>query len=121
MKTTHPICCAALAVLCASSSAAAQGHAGLWRYKDRGVWIQITVDGKAFQCRVDKDEVTTFTSEGKVSGDEIHWNKIWGNNPFAIVGGVLFIEASGRRLEFAPARVAMSSLCKSPLAAPSGL
>jgi hypothetical protein len=88
---------------------------GTWQYRDRAVWVQIGSDGRAFQCRIDRDDVTTFTSEGRVNGSEIHWQQIWGVSRFELNGPTLALYLSGRTVEFGRTNRPMSPLCKSPL------
>ena len=44
----------ALCVTVLAGAAIAQGttHAGVWRYKDRGVWVQVNAEANAYQCRI---------------------------------------------------------------------
>jgi hypothetical protein len=90
-------------------------QSGTWRYKDRGVWIQLQSDGRAYQCRIDKDETTTYTSAGNVAKNKIKWEAIWGENEIEVVGDSLFLVASGRRLEFTRATRPMDAICRNPL------
>ena len=115
----HPLFFCIFAFVAIGAAQATPLANGLWRYKDRGVWVQIDNGGAAFQCRIDKDEKTSYTSKGKVVGDTIEWQDIWGIDKFEVAGDTLFINASGRRIEFARAKSAMSPLCRNPLASAS--
>jgi hypothetical protein len=104
------------ALLVLALPAEATSYAGTWRYKDRGVWIELHSDGRAYQCRIDKDEATTYTSSGKVAGSRVKWDAIWGENEFEVRGDSLFVITDGRRLEFNRTSRRMDAICKSPLA-----
>ncbi len=47
-------------------------HTGLYQFEKNSVWIRITKEGNAYQCRIGSGQV--YRSEGILKiGDEIHW------------------------------------------------
>ncbi|MBP7252283.1 MAG: hypothetical protein KBA75_02220 [Alphaproteobacteria bacterium] len=55
-------------------------YVGTWQYPGHTVWITIKPDGKAFQCRVDKDGTTVYRANGVVKGDKVKWDLLWGED-----------------------------------------
>jgi hypothetical protein len=81
---------------------------GLWKFENRAVWINISDDGSAFQCRIDRDG-TVLAARGRFSPpDGIAWDKYWNTETLEYAEGTLTIEGTttyGDRSEsFSPVR-----------------
>jgi hypothetical protein len=81
---------------------------GLWKFGDRAVWIKISDDGSAFQCRIDRDG-TVLTARGRFSAPyHIAWDQYWNTETLEYAEGTLTIEGTtsyGNRPEsFSPVR-----------------
>jgi hypothetical protein len=82
--------------------------AGLWKFADRAIWIKISADGSAFQCRIDSDG-TVLSAHGRFNPpDHIAWDQYWNTETLEYAEGTLTIKgipSYGTRLEsFNPAR-----------------
>jgi hypothetical protein len=89
-------------------------YAGVWQYPDAGVWIKIQPDGRAFQCRIDKNG-NAVRSEGKlVYGDRIEWQSHWWTDKITLNGSKLVLENRYGTFEFFPAVEEMSKACEAP-------
>jgi hypothetical protein len=85
--------------------------AGLWKYPNRGVWIQINKDGTAFQCRTGRDRL--FVSRGKFqSPDSIAWESFWGTERIEFSPGSLTVHHKAGPSGWVPARGPMSPECR---------
>ena len=81
---------------------------GLWKFENRAVWIKISDDGSAFQCRMDRDG-TLLTARGRFNApDQIAWDRYWNTETLEYAEGTLTIEGTttyGNRPEsFSPVR-----------------
>jgi hypothetical protein len=105
----------ATALLIESVSAPAAGRpidlkavAGLWKFADRAIWIKISEDGSAYQCRIDSDG-TVLAAHGRFhQPDYIVWDEYWNTEALEYAEGTLTIKGTpsyGHRLEsFSPVR-----------------
>ena len=82
--------------------------AGLWKFENRAVWIKLSVDGSAFQCRIDSDG-TVHAAHGRFNlPNHIVWDRYWNTETLKWAEGTLTIRGTpdyGNRLEsFNPVR-----------------
>ena len=87
---------------------------GLWKFPDRGVWIQVYADGSAFQCRVRRDG-SVIASRGAVSADAqgIQWEMQWGLDQVRVTDTTLSLSGQFGAFEFVRSQVPMSPSCGS--------
>ena len=61
----------------------------IWQFEDRAVWLVLGAQGQAFQCRADR---SVYRSEGRVEGDHIFWESIWGTDRIQILDDAVVLE-----------------------------
>ena len=89
-------------------------YVGLWQYPDRWVWIKITSQGQAFQCRIDKDR-TLFRSEGiLVEGDQIIWQENWGVDSITRKANHIILDGKYGIFEYELTDIEMDAACEPP-------
>ncbi len=89
-------------------------YVGLWQYPDRWVWIKITPQGQAFQCRIAKDR-TVFRSEGTlIEGDKIIWQEIWGVDSIRRDANSIILNGKYGEFEYELTDNEMDPACESP-------
>jgi hypothetical protein len=87
---------------------------GLWKYPDRFVWIKITEEGRAFQCRIAKDG-TVFRSEGTLlEGDKILWQDIWGVDSITREANHIALDGKYGKFEYEFSDIEMDPACEAP-------
>jgi uncharacterized protein (DUF2147 family) len=87
---------------------------GLWQYPDRWVWIKITPEGQAFQCRIATDR-TVYHSQGVlVEGDQVIWDEIWGVDSIRKEADNIILDGKYGEFEYVPAAEEMDPICGSP-------
>src|SRR6185295_19466128 len=85
---------------------------GLWKLPDRSVWIKITEEGQAFQCRIAKDG-TVYRSEGTLlEGDQIHWQEIWGVDSITRAANRIALDGKYGKFEYEFTDIEMDSACE---------
>lgn len=87
---------------------------GFWQYPNRAVWIHITEDQRAFQCRISKDD-TVYKSVGALeNGQKIVWKELWGTDQVNLSDGRISLK--GKSGKFSLVRVYQISdyRCRSP-------
>jgi uncharacterized protein (DUF2147 family) len=87
---------------------------GLWQYPDRWVWIEITPEGQAFQCRIATDR-TVYRSQGVLAqGDRIIWEEVWGVDSIRKEAGNIVLDGQYGEFEYVPTAEKMDPVCGSP-------
>lgn len=99
----------------ANSQERSEDFSGLWQFPNTGVWIDIRPDGKAFQCRIDTDYKTTYTSSGLVTGNTVEWQNIWGTEKIDRKDHSLVLDGKFGKFSFVRSRLPMAVICQSPL------
>src|SRR5450631_2808186 len=87
----------AVAVL-ASSSGCGEGskrtEPGLYQFEEKTVWVRLTPQGRAFQCRVGDGRV--YTARGTINpSNQIEWERYWGVEGLAYDGDSIVISGKG--------------------------
>ncbi len=91
--------------------------AGLWQFGQNAAWVQISLDGAAFQCRIAPDG-TVYTSKGSfVATNAIHWQQIWGIDQVSLPAGALVLKGRYGTFEYRRTSQPMGAAC---VAAPQG-
>ena len=89
-------------------------YVGLWQYPDRWVWIKITQQGQAFQCRIDDDR-TLIRSEGVlIEGDQIIWKENWGVDSITREANHIILDGKYGIFEYELADIDMDPACEPP-------
>jgi hypothetical protein len=87
---------------------------GLWKYPTTSVWIKITEEGHAFQCRIDKDG-TVYRSEGTlVDEDQIVWQEIWGVDVITREANRITLDGKYGKFEYEFTDIEMDPACEAP-------
>jgi hypothetical protein len=74
--------------------------AGLWRFAEKSVWIQIDENGSAYQCRIGK-EGTVYSARGTFAApDSIEWRAIWGVDKISLRSGTMSLKGPYGEFEF---------------------
>jgi hypothetical protein len=88
--------------------------AGLWRFPNRSVWIEVSEDGSLFQCRRPR-QGALITSRGQYHPPNVFvWEHYWGTEEIEHVsGGPLTVHARFGVFDFVPSGdLPMSAECK---------
>ena len=87
---------------------------GLWKYPDRSVWIKITEEGQAFQCRI-AGGGTVYRSVGTlIEGDQIHWQENWGVDSITRVANRIALDGKYGKFEYEFTDIEMDPACEAP-------
>jgi hypothetical protein len=87
---------------------------GLWQFPDRTVWIKITEEGQAFQCRIDKDG-TVYRSAGTIiGGDQIYWQENWGIDSITREANRIALDGKYGKFEYEFTDIPMDPACEAP-------
>ena len=87
---------------------------GLWKYPDRWVWVKITEDGQAFQCRIAKDG-TVYRSEGTlIESNQIQWQEIWGVDSITREANHIALNGKYGKFEYEFTDIEMDPACEAP-------
>jgi outer membrane biogenesis lipoprotein LolB len=90
---------------------------GLWQFPDIQVWIQISSDGSAFQCRVAQDD-ELIVSKGRFdNAGSIVWEQHWGTDRVYIVPGSIVLRGIYGKFTYITATSPLSDGCANALAA----
>ncbi len=72
-----------------------ESYSGLWKFKERSVWIKILNSGDTFQCRIPKNG-EPIKSSGVISGGKIVWDRpSWGANGIDVQNDKLVLTGGG--------------------------
>jgi hypothetical protein len=104
-----------LSVACSSSPSVLSGAVGLWQFPNRGVWIQVNVDGSAFQCRY-APSGRLFKSKGTfVPPHSIVWQwDNWGTDQVSLAAGMLTLSGKWGAFSYARATAPIYKPCLAP-------
>jgi hypothetical protein len=85
--------------------------AGLWKFPEKAVWIQVNSDGTLFQCRMGGDQL--FVSRGKFqTPDSFVWESFWGTERIEHSSGSLTVYHAYKPGSYVRARGPMSPECQ---------
>ncbi len=87
-------------------------YVGLWQYPGHTVWIEIKADGSATQCRIDKGDANIYRATGKVTGDKIVWNTLWGTDRIKALPGAIVLQGKYGTFHYVTALDAEDESCK---------
>lgn len=91
-----------------------KGFTGIWQYPNRSVWVEISPENNVYQCRIDKDK-SVISSSGKLKGNIITWEKIWGPDTVTRVGDSIFLKGKYGNFQFVKTTKEMIHNCQNPL------
>jgi hypothetical protein len=98
----------------AAASTVLEGAVGLWQFPDRGVWVQVSADGSAFQCRY-APSGRLFISKGKfVSPHSIKWQEIWDTDEVSLANGFLTLSGKWGKFSYGKAKDPLYEKCLTP-------
>jgi len=87
---------------------------GLWKYPTTSVWIKITKEGQAFQCRIAKDG-TVYRSEGTLVDEaQIVWQEIWGVDTITREANRIALDGKYGKFEYEFTDIEMDPACEAP-------
>lgn len=89
---------------------------GYWRHPNRAVWLHITADQKAFQCRIGKDEMV-YKAFGTLTNGKISWDVFWGTDKVSIKNGLVSLKGL-ENFSLIPVAEISDDNCFSPLTLP---
>jgi hypothetical protein len=85
--------------------------AGLWRFAENSVWIQIDENGSTYQCRIGK-EGTVYSSKGAfVAPSSIEWRVIWGEDKISLRSGLMLLKGPYGEFEFHRTKSGLDPAC----------
>ena len=103
--------CAPLASATFADEIRLDAIAGLWKFPEKAVWIEIGKDGRLFQCRMGGNEV--FVSRGRFQApDQLVWDSYWGAERVELTRSWLVVRGKTRPGVFARAHGPMSPECQ---------
>lgn len=91
-------------------------YVGLWQYPGHTVWIEIKADGNATQCRIDKGDPTVYQARGKVTGDRIKWDTLWGTDHIKALAGAIVLQGKYGIFHYVTASDPVAEACQSSAA-----
>lgn len=87
---------------------------GTWKFPGTMVWVQISKDGTAFQCRISKGQ-DILKSPGKVDNYTIYWEEKWFTDIAEVTGDVLSLDGEYGKFNYHKTSEEMSPKCENPL------